>query len=81
MSTLVYSTRLVALHQVRAGDRIEHDGRVYRVFRFLPMVRPHKPLGCVAIVIRQDAPGKSVALCFNDTNETVRLVCGAAVAQ
>lgn len=81
MTTLVYTTRLVVLHRVKAGDRIEHDGRVYRVFRFLPMVRPHRPLGCVAVAVPLDAQGnaldKSVALCFDDTNEIVRLVCGA----
>lgn len=83
---LVYTTQWTALHRVKAGDRIEHDGKVFRLFRFLPMARPHKPLGCVALAVPYDGLGnpldESVALCFNDANELVRLVCGAvAVAE
>lgn len=81
---LLYNTTPVYVHQVKPGDQIEHDGRVYRVFRWLRMVRPDKPLGCVAVAVPYDAMGtpseESVALCFDDANEPVRLVCGAVVS-
>lgn len=85
MSTLIYATEPVALHRVKAGDRVEHKGHIYRIFRFIPVAKPHKPLGCVAIAVRQDAMGnpldESVALCYSDTNEVVRLVCAPGVAR
>lgn len=83
VSTLAYTTQPVPLHHVKPGARIEHDGHVYKVFRFLRVARPHKPLGCVAIAVPLGPAGEplpeSVALCFDDTNEVVRLVCGTGV--
>lgn len=82
---LTYTVKPVRLHQVKAGDRIEHDGRVYRIFRFIPVAKPTRPLGCVALAVRHDAQGNpvddSVALCFDDSEEIVFLVCDAEVPQ
>lgn len=85
VSTLVYSTNPVPLHKVKPGALLEHDGGIYKVFRFLRVARPHQPLGCVAIAVPVGSGGESlnesVALVFNDTNELVRLVCGVEVPQ
>lgn len=74
-----YVTEPVPLHRVKPGGRIEHDGQIYRIFRFLRIARPDRPLGCVAIAVPYDALGnaldETVALCFADTNEMVRQVC------
>jgi hypothetical protein len=79
-TTLVYTTRPVSLDAVKPGSRIEYDGRIYRVFRFLPVV---KPGGCMAIAVPYDALGgpldRSVGLYFATRNATVLLVCAAEV--
>lgn len=85
LGALVYETEPVALYRVKAGDRIEFDGRLYKVFRFIRVVKPHKPLGCAAIAVPYDALGKpmneSVVLNFESSDEIVRLVCVAGVAR
>lgn len=80
MTALVYTTRAVPLDTVKPGSRIEYDGGIYRVFRFLPVV---KPGGWMAIAVPYDALGgpldQSVGLYFANRNATVLLVCGAEV--
>jgi hypothetical protein len=77
-SALVYTIKPVPLRQVTAGALVEHDGRVFKVFKLLRVV---KPSGVVAVAVQRDAAGgwdgESVALWFYSRDDLVRLVCGA----
>lgn len=81
---LLYTTQVVPLHRVKVGDLIEHDGKLFQVFRWLRMAKPDKPLGFVAVAVPHNAQGarrhESVALCFDDPNESVRKVNGSVVS-
>lgn len=81
MNTFVYKTQPVPLDHIKPGARIEYDGAIYRVFRFLPVV---KPGGRMAIAVPYDALGapleQSVGLYFANSNAVVQLVCKVEVA-
>ena len=75
LSMLVYSTRTVPLHEVRAGSLVEHDGQVYKVFRRVRLVRPG---GWVLLGVRRNEDGgfdgESVGLLYANENASVQQV-------
>ncbi len=74
-STVAYELQTVALHEVRPGSLVEHDGRVYKVFRRMRLV---KPGGWILVGVARNFDGshngESVGLLYHHQNAPVQLV-------